>query len=135
MTMKGKSSDLKPWLIVVIALLDDVVALALVFVALWYFRVEIPIWVIIVIGVVLGTFIFIVHRAIVPSLRRRKVTGAEGMVGLTGEVVKSLKPDGVIRVGGEYWQAKSIEGDIEAGEDVEIIDIDRLNLEVRRKAS
>ena len=57
------------------------------------------------------------------------------MVGLVGEVVKSLKPDGVIRVSGEYWQAKSLEGDIEAGEDVEIIDIDRLNLEVRRKAS
>ena len=135
MTKTGKSSELKPWLIVVIALLDDVVALALVFILLWYFRVKIPVWVIIVLGLVLGTFVFIVHRAIVPSLRRRRVTGAEGMVGLNGEVVKSLKPDGVVRVGGEYWQAKSIEGDIEAGEDVEIIDIDRLSLEVRRKAS
>ena len=135
MTKTGKSSELKPWLIVVIALLDDVVVLALVFALLWYFKVEIPVSVIIVIGLVLGTFVFIVHRAIVPSLRRRKVAGAEGMVGLVGEVVKSLKPDGVIRVSGEYWQAKSLEGDIEAGEDVEIIDIDRLNLEVRRKAS
>ena len=135
MTKTGKSSELKPWLIVVIALLDDVVVLALVFALLWYFKVEIPVSVIIVIGLVLGTFVFIVHRAIVPSLRRRKVTGAEGMVGLVGEVVKPLNPDGVIRVSGEYWQAKSLEGDIEAGEDVEIIDIDRLNLEVRRKAS
>ena len=135
MDKKSDSSSLKAWLIVLIALLDDVVALALVFVVLWFFRVKVPLSVIIVIGLVLGTFIFIVHRAIVPSLRRRKVTGAEGMVGLMGEVVKSLKPDGVIRVGGEYWQAKSLEGDIEAGEDVEVIDIDRLSLEVRRKAS
>jgi len=135
MDKKSDSSSLKAWLIVLIALLDDVVALALVFVVLWFFRVKVPLSVIIVIGLVLGTFIFIIHRAIVPSLRRRKVTGAEGMVGLMGEVVKSLKPDGVIRVGGEYWQAKSLEGDIEAGEDVEVIDIDRLSLEVRRKAS
>jgi membrane-bound ClpP family serine protease len=135
MNKKSGSSSLRAWLIVLIALLDDVVALVLVFVVLWFFRVEIPLSAIIVIGLVLGTFIFILHRAIVPSLRRRKITGAEGMVGLTGEVVKSLKPDGVVRVGGEYWQAKSIEGDVEAGEDVEVIDIDRLNLEVRRKAS
>ena len=135
MDKKSDSSSLKAWLIVLIALLDDVLALALVFVVLWFFRVKVPLSVIIVIGLVLGTFIFIIHRAIVPSLRRRKVTGAEGMVGLMGEVVKSLKPDGVIRVGGEYWQAKSLEGDIEAGEDVEVIDIDRLSLEVRRKAS
>jgi membrane-bound ClpP family serine protease len=134
MNKKSGSSSLRAWLIVLIALLDDVVALALAFVVLWFFRVEIPLSAIIVTGLVLGTFIFILHRAIVPSLRRRKITGAEGMVGMTGEVVKSLKPDGVVRVSGEYWQAKSLEGDVEAGEDVEVIDIDRLNLEVKRKA-
>jgi membrane-bound serine protease (ClpP class) len=135
MTVKNKSSEMKPWLVVLIALLDDIVVLALVFLVLWLFRVEIPLLVLIIIGLVLGTLIFIVHRAVVPSLRRRKVAGAEGMVGLMGEVVESLKPDGVIRVSGEYWQAKSLEGDIEAGEDVEITGIDRLHLEVRRKAS
>ena len=41
----------------------------------------------------------------------------------------------VVRVGGEYWQAKSLDGDIETGEDIEILEITRLKLEVRRKSS
>lgn len=135
MAKKGEPSTIKAWLIVLIALLDDVAALVLIFLVLWYFRVEIPLSAMIVIGLVLGTSIFVLHRAVIPSLRRRRVTGAEGMIGLVGEVVKSLKPDGVIKVGGEYWQAKSLDGDIETGEDVEILGIDRLNLEVKRKVS
>lgn len=135
MAKKGEPSTIKTWLLVLIALLDDVAALVLIFLVLWYFRVEIPLSAMIVIGLVLGISIFVLHRAVIPSLRRRRVTGAEGMIGLVGEVVKSLKPDGVIKVGGEYWQAKSLDGDIETGEGVEILGIDRLNLEVKRKVS
>jgi membrane-bound ClpP family serine protease len=135
MAEKGEPSTIKTWLIVLVALVDDVAALALVFLLLWFLKVEISLPVIIAIGLVLGIFIFILHRAIVPSLRRKRVTGAEGMIGLVGEVVESLTPGGVIRVGGEYWKAKSLDGDIETGEDVEILGIERLKLEVRRKES
>ena len=135
MAKKGGQSDIKAWLIVLVALLDDVAVLALVFLVLWYFKIEISLSAIIVIGLVLGAFAFITHRALVPSLRRKKVTGAEGMIGLTGEVVVSLTPKGVIKVSGEHWQAKCLDEDIEAGEEVEIVRIDRLKLEVRRKVS
>jgi membrane-bound ClpP family serine protease len=133
MAKKGESSNIKAWLIVLVALADDLAVLALVFLVLWFFKLAIPLWVIITIGLVLGTFTFLVHRAIVPSLRRKKVTGAEGMIGLGGEVVSSLTPKGVIWVGGEYWQAKSVDGDIETGGSVEIVGMDRLKLEVKRK--
>jgi membrane-bound serine protease (ClpP class) len=133
MTRKNGPSDLKPWFIVLIALLDDVAVLVLVFVILWYFDVKISLTGIIVIGLVLGTFIFIVQRAIVPSLRRKKITGAEGMVGLTGEVTQALTPKGVIQIKGEYWKAGSVEGKIDVGEDVEVLTIKGLNLEVKRK--
>ncbi|MBN1176693.1 MAG: hypothetical protein JXA51_03325 [Dehalococcoidales bacterium] len=132
MTKKNGQPDLKPWLIVFIALLDDVAALALIFVILWFFDVKISLVGIIVIGLVLGTIIFIVHRAIVPSLRRRKVAGAEGMVGLTGEVTQALTPKGVIKVRGEYWKARSVEGEIDVDEEVEVTVIKGLELEVRR---
>ena len=135
MANKGEHSTIKAWLIVLIALLDEIVVLALVFLVLWYFKVDIPLWAIVAIGLVLGAFAFIGHRAIVPSLRRKNITGAEGMIGLVGEVVESLTPGGVIRVGGEYWQAKSVDGDIEIYEEVEILGITRLKLEVKRKAS
>ena len=126
---------MKAWLVVLIALLDEIVVLAIILLALWYFKVAIPLWAIITIGLVLGAFAFITHRALVPSLRRKKVTGAEGMIGLVGEVVESLTPGLVIRVSGEYWKAKCLDGDIEAGEEVEIVGIDRLKLEVKRKVS
>ncbi|OGO21533.1 MAG: hypothetical protein A2144_11440 [Chloroflexi bacterium RBG_16_50_9] len=132
--MGSKKSTIKDWLIILVALLDDVAVLALVFLVLWYFKVAIPLPVMLIIGVLLGTFIFVLHRAVLPSLRKKKVTGAEGMRGMVGEVVKPLKPEGVIRVGGEYWQAKSLDGDIDVGDGVEIQEIHRLKLWVRRKA-
>ena len=130
---KQKSSGLKPWLIVIIALLDDVAVLALVFILLWVFRADIPLAAIIIIGIVAVTIVFFIHRAIVPSLRRKQEIGSEAMIGLSGEVIQELAPKGVIRVMGEYWQAKCVGENIEVGEDVEITEIDRLVLEVKRK--
>ena len=133
MMKKQESSGLKTWLIVLIALLDDIAVLALVFILLWIFDVEIPLSAIIVIALVAGTLVFIVHRALVPAIRRRKATGSEAMVGLIGEVTEPLTPRGTVKVKGEYWQARSSEGNIEVGVDVEITGIDRLVLDVRRK--
>jgi membrane-bound ClpP family serine protease len=135
MTDKRQSSKLKPWLIVLIALLDDIAVLVLVFLLLWIFDVDISLPAIIVIGIVLSAFVFIIHRALIPSLRRKEEIGSEAMIGLSGEVTQNLAPKGIIRVKGEYWQAKCTGENIEAGEEVEIIGIDRLVLEVRRKTS
>jgi len=133
MTKKGESSGMKAWVIVLVALLDDIAILALLFFILWALDVDIPLYLLIIIGLVAGTIVFFVHRAIIPSLRRKKVAGKEGMIGLTGEVAQPLNPQGVIKVGDEYWKAKSLSGDIDVGEEVEIIDIDGLNLEVKQK--
>jgi membrane-bound ClpP family serine protease len=135
MTEKGEISKTKAWLIVLASLLDDAAVLVLIFLGLWFFHVEITWTIIVVVGVVIVAFVFIMHKAVVPSLRRKKVTGAEGMIGLKGKVVKSLTPYGTVKVRGEYWQAKSLSGDIEAGEYVEIMGIEGLNLEVKRKES
>jgi membrane-bound serine protease (ClpP class) len=75
------------------------------------------------------------HQAVIPSLRRRKVTGSEGMIGMIGRVTESCHPKGTVKIKDEYWQAKSVEGDIDVGEDIEVVGIDRLILEIRRKAS
>lgn len=133
MAGKRKPSSTRTWLIVMAALLDDIAVVALVFLLLWAFDVDIPLVAVIIIGAVLGAFIFVVHRAIVPSLRRKQATGSEAMIGLSGEVTQELAPKGVVKVGGEYWQAKSVDDNIPAGENVEITGVDRLELEVRRK--
>ena len=130
---KKQESGMKAWVIVLIALIDDIAVLALVFLLLWAFDVDIPLYLLIVIGLVAGTFVFLIHRAIVPSLRRRKVSGREGMVGLTAEVIEELNPQGIVKVKDEYWKARSLSGDVAAGEEVEIINIEGLRLEVSRR--
>ena len=135
MNKKKESTGLKSWVIVLIALIDDIAVLALIFLIIWAFDVEIPVYLLIILGLVAGTFIFFVHRAIVPSLRRKNVTGKEGMIGQIGEVTQALAPQGVIRVGDEYWTAKSLGGDIAVGEEVEVINIAGLKLEVDRRES
>jgi membrane-bound ClpP family serine protease len=135
MNKKGEMSALKAWLIVVASLLDDAAVLTLVFLGLWFFHVEITWTIILVVALAVVAFFFIMHKAVVPSLRRRKVTSAEGMIGMTGEVMEPLKPEGTVKIKGEYWNARSVEGDIGAGDAVEVTGIEGLNLEVRRKAS
>ena len=124
---------IKDWLIVLVLLLDEVAAVALVVLVLWFFRIRIPLLVAIVIALLLGAFAFMTHKVIIPSFHKKKITGSEGMIGLEGNVIKPLKPVGVIRVEGEYWKAKSVDGNIAAGKDVEILGLNRLTLEVRHK--
>ena len=130
---KREKTTIKDWLIVLIALLDEVAVLVLIFVVLWLFGVKVPLWVIIAAVLLLAPLAFIIHKAIIPSLHKRKTTGSEGMMGLEGEVVEPLTPSGVVKVNGEYWKAKSVDEDIATGEKVEVTGLNRLTLEVRRK--
>lgn len=126
-------ASIKDWLIVLVALLDDAAAVALVVLALWYFGVKLPLWSIIIIGLGLGSLAFIAHRAIIPSLHMKKAAGPETMLGMVGLVVEPLKPKGCIRLGDEYWRARSAEGNIAAGKLVEVLGRRGLTLEVRRR--
>lgn len=133
MNKKGEMSLRKAWLIALVSFLDELAILALIFVGLWLFHVEITWWIILIVVAVIGVFGFIMHKAIVPAIRRRKVTGADGMIGLIGKVTEPLKPSGTVKIKGEYWKASVIEGEVEIDEDVEVVDINGLVLKVRKK--
>jgi membrane-bound ClpP family serine protease len=135
MNKKGEASVLRTWLVVLVSLIDDAVVLALVFLALWLFHVKITWILIMIIALVMVAFVFIMHRAVVPALRRRKVSGREGMVGMVGRVTEPLVPAGTVKVKDEYWKARSLEGDIGIDEEVEVVGIAGLSLEVKKKAS
>ncbi len=125
--------SIKDWLIVLILLLDEAVAVVLVLLVLWFLGIKIPLSVAIVIALLLGTFVFITHKVIIPSFHKKQVTGKEGMIGLEGEVIEALTPVGVIRVEGEYWKAKSVGENIAVDEEVEILGMKGLTLMVKRK--
>ena len=124
---------IKGWLLILVLLLDDAAALVLVFLVLWFLGIKISLPIVIVIALLLGTFVFITHKVIIPSFHKKKVTGAEGMIGLEGEVVEPLMPVGVIQTKGEYWKAKAVGENIAVGEEVEILGLDRLMLMVKLK--
>jgi membrane protein implicated in regulation of membrane protease activity len=134
-TENAEISKKKAWTIILISLLDDIVILILLGLAVWHFNITMSWWLWVIIGLGLAGFIFVRTWAVVPALRRKKISGAEGMIGEPGRVVQPLTPEGTVRVGIEYWHAVSLEGDIEAGEQVEIVRLDRLKLEVKRRES
>jgi membrane protein implicated in regulation of membrane protease activity len=133
MTNKGETSVLKAWLLILASLIDDAIVLALIFLGLWFFHVRITWVLILIIGLVMVTYIFIMHKAVVPALRRRKVTGTESMVGMVGKVTERLFPVGTVKIKDEYWKARSVEGNIDIDEEVEVIGIAGLSLEVKKK--
>jgi membrane-bound ClpP family serine protease len=135
MNKRTEVSTLKAWLIVMASMIDDAAVLVLIFLGLWFFHVRITWILILIIALVMIAFVFIMHKAVIPSLRRRKVTGAEGMIGMVGKVTEPCRPKGTVKIKDEYWQAKSVEGDLGVGENIEVIGIDKLTLEIRRKVS
>lgn len=133
MVGKGEMSRRKAWLLVLASLLDDAAVLALIVLGLWFFHVKITWVLVLIICLGMGGFVFLMHRAVIPSLRRKQSTGSEGMIGMAGTVTEELKPEGMVQVKGEYWRARSVEGNIGAGEEIEVVAIAGLRLEVRRK--
>ena len=134
MAKKRDTSGLKAWLLALASLVDDILLLVILFVVLKIFHVKITWEIILAVVAAVAAFFFIMHKAIVPGLRRRKVTGAEALIGETGVVTQALTPQGMIKIKDEYWKAKSAEGTINIGEQVEVLGISGLVLEVKKKA-
>lgn len=87
-------------------------------------------------GVTAGitAFAIFVIGAIARGQRRRKATGAEGMVGKMAIAKTPLDPAGTVAVQGELWTAIAEEGRIEPGEEVKISKVEGLKLWVRGKS-
>jgi len=76
-------------------------------------------------------FLFVVGLGI-KAQRRKVVTGIEGLMGGTGEVMETLSPIGIIKVQGEIWNAESLSGTIDKGEKVRIKEMKNLKLFVEK---
>jgi len=126
-------STVRDWLKVLVLLLDEAAAVVLVLLVIWVLGIEIPLPITIVAALLLGAFVFVIHKAIIPTLHKKQVTGAEGLIGREGEVTVPLTPVGVIRTMGEYWKAKSAGENIAVGEEVEILGLKGLTLLVKHK--
>ncbi|NWF49198.1 MAG: nodulation protein NfeD [Ignavibacteriaceae bacterium] len=87
--------------------------------------------IILVVILTAGFFLFAITFAI-KAQRRKPVTGSEGIVGETGIAVSDLKPEGEVKVHGEYWKAESQDGEIKKGGKILVTQISNLKLLVKR---
>ncbi len=61
--------------------------------------------------------------------------GEEAIVGMVGRATSDLNPEGFVQAGGEQWSARSSEGAIRTGEQVEVVCREGLKLVVRPVAA
>ena len=88
---------------------------------------EIEASIIIVFLVLAAIVAWIIFKAVRANLSIIK-TGKEALIGSVGLAVTDLKPDGNVRVVGEFWQASAEGGWIKNGEKVKVIDIEGMHL-------
>jgi membrane-bound serine protease (ClpP class) len=85
-----------------------------------------------VMTVLVAAFFTLVLGKGIGAQARKVVFGLESVIGGTAIVVNDLAPEGLVRMAGEQWSARSAESDIRSGERVEVVGRDGLWLIVRR---
>jgi membrane-bound ClpP family serine protease len=94
--------------------------------------VNLPVFVMVIVMVAWLSYAVFTYRMGSRALRRKPVSGLSDMVGSKGEVAKRLDPEGLVRIKGELWQAKSDGGDIDKGEEVTVVGQEGLKLVVHK---
>ena len=86
------------------------------------------------IGMMVGWGIFSISLFVLTSriLKKQVPVGLPSMIGTRGKVASKLSPEGMVRIDSELWVAKSNEGDLAVGEEVEVVGEDGLKLLVHK---
>jgi membrane-bound ClpP family serine protease len=96
--------------------------------------INVPLWALVTVMVGWAIFAVVDFWFVTHVLRRKALVGLPDMKGTQGKVISPLHPEGLVRIGGELWGAKSLDGAIEVGEKVVVVGQDGLQLIVRRTA-
>ena len=94
--------------------------------------IHIPLWILIIVMVAWCTYTVITYRMDSRALKREPIPGLLEMLGSEGKVVNPLVLEGLVRIRGELWMAKSISGRINTDEKVIVVGQDGLKLIVRK---
>jgi membrane protein implicated in regulation of membrane protease activity len=90
-----------------------------------------PPWSVVVIAVAcvleVGEIIFLRRWAKRLDRRTAKTTGSEAMIGQQAEVVEACRPEGMVQLRGELWEARCEDG-ADEGETVKVKSVDGLKL-------
>mgnify|MGYP001256625174 CR=1 FL=1 len=78
-------------------------------------------------------FMLIIVAAIIKTHTSKVSTGKRGMVGLTGKAIKDIDPEGTVSLRGEIWKAVSDGETIKKGDKVEVVDVEGMEVQVKKK--
>jgi len=95
-----------------------------------YLRISFVKFILPVVLVSAGFFLFALTMAL-RAHRRRPTTGREGLIGKTGFTKTDLKPEGLVEVQGELWNAEA-EEEIKAGERIKVTEIKGMKVTVEK---
>jgi membrane protein implicated in regulation of membrane protease activity len=106
---------------------------ALAAIVLWLLPlggINIPIWGLVLIVVAFLIYEIVTFRLGRRALERKPTIWSEAIVGRCGKATMPLTPDGYVQVDGELWHALSIDTNINEGDDIIVVELDRLTLRV-----
>jgi len=118
-------------LAIVSTLLEEAAMVAVVLLGLPKLGIHIPLAGLIALMVAWGAYAIITYRIGSRALRRKPEIVLP-LISSKGKVVSPLAPEGFIRIKGELWQATSVGGNIDNGEEVTVVGQDGLKLVVRK---
>ena len=117
---------------VITTLLDEAIVIAFVLWGLPRLGIYLPIPVLVGIGVLWTAFAILLYISGSKVLSKKPLSGLTDLIGFKGKAVTPISPKGMVRVNGELWEAISLEGTIQKGENIIIEKQDRLKLTVRK---
>jgi membrane-bound serine protease (ClpP class) len=92
--------------------------------------INIPIWGIILLIVAFVIYEIITFRLGWRALKRKPSVSLKAIVGCCGKATTPLTPKGYVQVQGELWQALCSDRDIDEGNDIVVLEVNRLTLRV-----
>lgn len=113
---------------IITGLLKGAVLLSIVFLLLPLWGINIPVWGLILIVVAFLTYEIITFILGKRALERKPAIWSEAMVGRCGKAITPFTPDGYVQVNGELWHAVSSDTNINKGDDIVVVEMNRLTL-------
>jgi membrane protein implicated in regulation of membrane protease activity len=114
-------------------MLEEAILVAVVLWLLPLLNINIPLWGLAILMVALAIYSYIMYRVGRSTFLMKPKVAAETIIGNDGKVTKRLAPEGYVKVQGVLWKATCVESELEVGDDVVVVGIDRLSLIVSPK--
>ena len=120
---------------VVTTLLDEA---AIIFLLVWglpKLGISLPVAVLVLIGILWTVFAVVLYLSGIKILRQKPLAGQTDMTGSNGKVIRDLTPEGMVKISGELWTARSTTGNIHKDEKIEVTGQKGLTLIVKKASN